>query len=311
LADIARPTIVALVGPTAAGKTALALALAEHLPVEVVSADSRAVYRWMDIGTAKPSRDDRQRVPHHLLDVVDPDEPYTLALYQQQALAAIERIAARGRLPLLVGGAGLYVGAVCDGLAMPEVPPDLALRAQLEERAREAGWAALQSELARVDPDSARRIDPKNVRRVIRALEVTYATGRPFSSWQTPVAPPVDCVVLGLELPRPVLFERIDRRIDAWIDGGFVDEVRSLLARGYAPGLASMSGIGYREIAQFVQGTLGLDEAVAQFKQASRQYAKRQMTWFRRDQRIHWLDAANVTVEQALALIEPPAGGSG
>jgi tRNA dimethylallyltransferase len=297
--------IAALVGPTGAGKTALAMMLADHLPVEVVSADSRTVYRWMDIGTAKPALDERQRVPHHLIDVVDPDEPYSLALYQQQALAAVERVAARGRLPLLVGGAGLYVSAVCDGLALPDVPPDLAFREQMEQRARTEGWAALQTELARVDPDSARRIDPKNVRRVIRALEVSHATGRAFSSWQQPVAPPVECVLIGLELARTMLYDRIDRRIDAWVAGGFVDEVRGLLERGYAPGLPSMSGIGYREIAQFLRGEVDLDAAVAQFKQATHKYAKRQMTWFRRDQRIHWLDAATVSGDQVLALIEP------
>src|SRR5215813_6082922 len=171
------------------------MALAEHLPLEVVSADSRTVYRWMDIGTAKPSVEERQRVPHHLIDVVDPDEPYSLARYQQQAGAAITRITARNRLPLLVGGAGLYVSAVCDGLAMPNVAPDHAFRATLEERARIEGWQALAAELERVDPESARRIDPKNVRRVIRALEVQYATGKPFSLWQTRSdEPPVECV---------------------------------------------------------------------------------------------------------------------
>jgi tRNA dimethylallyltransferase len=300
---LARIKIAALVGPTGVGKTALALALADHLPLEVVSADSRTVYRGMDIGTAKPTLVERRRVPHHLLDLVDPDEAYSLAVYQAQALAAISSISARGRLPLLVGGAGLYVSAVCDGLAIPEVPRDTDVRERLEQRARLEGWSALQAELARVDPASAARIDPKNVRRVIRALEVSYATGRPFSAWQTPVTPPVDSVLIGLQLERRALFERIDRRIDAWLDEGFVDEVRGLLDRGYAPSLPSMSGIGYREIAQYLGGQLDLESAVAQFKQATHHYAKRQMTWFRRDARIHWLDAATVTAEQALEVL--------
>src|SRR5438105_13481890 len=157
------PDVVALVGPTAAGKTRLALALCEHLPVEVVSADSRTVYRWMDVGTAKPRVDERKRLPHHLIDIVDPDESYSLAVYQKDALAAIERIRRRGRLPLLVGGAGLYVSAVCDGLRLPEVPPDPEYRGTLEERARLEGWQSLQPELAAVDPDSAARIDPGHV----------------------------------------------------------------------------------------------------------------------------------------------------
>jgi tRNA dimethylallyltransferase len=278
--------------------------LADHLPIEVVSADSRAVYRWMDIGTAKPGPEERRRVPHHLIDVVDPDEPYSLAVYQQQALEAIAQIKARGRTPLLVGGAGLYVSAVCDGLAMPDVAPDTAFRAALEGRAQVEGWAALRADLERVDPVSASRIDPKNVRRVIRALEVHHVTGKPFSDWQTPLSePPVDCLRIGLRLERQALFARLDRRIDAWVAGGLVDEVRGLLERGYAPSLPSMSGIGYREIAQVVSGELDLGAAVVQFKHATHQYAKRQMTWFRRDQRIVWLDAATATPEQVLDLL--------
>jgi tRNA dimethylallyltransferase len=300
----AQPFVLGIVGPTAVGKTALALGLAEHVPLEIVSADSRAVYRWMDIGTAKPTLEERRRVPHHLIDVADPDERYSLALYQQQALHAIERIAARGRLPVLVGGAGLYVSAICDGLAMPDVPPDAGFRQALEERARNEGWQALLPELERVDPESARRIEPRNVRRVIRALEVFYATGRPFSAWQTPLdPPPVESFLVGLELERQALYARIDRRIDAWIADGFVDEVRGLLARGYSPGLASMSGLGYREVAQFLAGELSLEQAVTQLKGASHQYAKRQMTWFRRRPRIHWLDAASATAEEIVELL--------
>lgn len=302
--DLTDRKLAALVGPTGVGKTALAMALADHLAIEVVSADSRAVYRWMDIATAKPTPEERRRVPHHLIDVVDPDEPYSLALYQQQALVALAEIDARGRTPLLVGGAGLYVSAVCDGLAMPDVPPDLVFRAEMEARAQREGWPALRADLERVDPRSARRIDPKNVRRVIRALEVHHATGRPFSVWQTPPAvPPVQTTRIGLNLDRQVLFARLDQRIDAWIHGGFVEEVRGLLERGYAPTLPSMSGIGYREIAQVVRGELDLPSAVAQFKHATHQYAKRQLTWFRRDRGIVWLDAATATPEQILALL--------
>jgi tRNA dimethylallyltransferase len=299
--DIQR--VVALVGPTGVGKTALALALAERMPVEVVSADSRTVYRWMDIGTAKPSVGEQAHLPHHLIDVVDPDERYSLALYQQRAFEAISRIQNRGRLPLLVGGAGLYVSAVCEGLSLPDVPPDSAFREALEARARADGWQALQLELESIDPVSAERIDPRNVRRVIRALEVFHATGRPFSAWQTPVPSPVKCVLIGLRLERQALYARIDARIDAWIAGGFVDEVRGLLARAYAPSLPSMSGLGYRQIAQYLGGSLDLASAVAQFKQATHQYAKRQMTWFGARPSIHWLDAATLTADELLQLI--------
>jgi tRNA dimethylallyltransferase len=290
-------TLLVLVGPTACGKTALALELAERCPLEVVSADSRTVYRGMDIGTAKPSHAERTRVPHHLIDVVDPDEPYSLATYQQQALAAIADIQARGRLAVLVGGAGLYVSAVCDGLPLPDVPPDVEFRTAIEAR----GAAVLQARLAEVDPQSARRIDPRNVRRMIRALEVHHATGVPFSAWQSrrfelPFRP----VFVGLDVERRELYRRIDARIDAWVSGGLVDEVRGLLDAGYAPSLPSMSGLGYREIARFLGGELALDDAVALFKQATHQYAKRQLTWFRRDTRIRWLRAP--AADEVLAL---------
>ena len=297
--------MLGLVGPTGVGKTALALALSERLPVEVVSADSRTVYRWMDIGTAKPTLDERRRVPHHLIDLVDPDQSYSLALYQQQALEAIARIQARGRMPLLVGGAGLYVSAVSEGLAIPDVPPDAAYRRSLEERAHVEGWPALQRELAEVDPESAARIDPRNVRRVIRALEVFRATGRPFSEWQRPdPARAVECELVGLRLERPELYARIDARIDAWLSSGFIDEVRSLLDRGYAPQLPSMSGIGYREVASYLTGALDLETATQTFKQATHQYARRQMTWFDARSRITWLDAEEATPERVLAAVE-------
>jgi tRNA dimethylallyltransferase len=215
----------------------------------------------------------------------------------------VRRVTARGRLPLLVGGAGLYVSAVCDGLRLPDVAPDAAFRAWLEARAAAEGYPVLQTELAAVDPVSAARIDPKNVRRVIRALEVFHATGRPFSAYQTPAQPPVAAVLVGLHLERQALFARLDRRIHAWLEQGFVDEVAGLLARGYAPMLPSMSGLGYREIARHLGGSLTLADAIEQMKQATHQYAKRQMTWFKRDPRIHWLDAEQATPGDVLSLL--------
>ncbi|HEX2035405.1 MAG TPA: tRNA (adenosine(37)-N6)-dimethylallyltransferase MiaA [Chloroflexota bacterium] len=298
------PVVLALVGPTATGKTALSLALAEHLPVEVVSADSRMVYRWMDIGTAKPSPEERARVAHHMVDVVDPDEPYSVALYQEQALAAIARIHARGRLPLLVGGTGLYVRAVCDGLRIPAVPPDEAFRRALEERAAREGWPALQAELARVDPASAARIDPHNVRRVIRALEVHRATGVPFSAWQVRRPPPFRTTFVGLDLPRATLYERINRRVLEQIDAGLIEEVRSLMARGYDSRLTAMNGFGYREISRYLRGEDDRESAIAGYQQATRHYARRQVTWFRPDARITWFDAATVTPADVIEVFQ-------
>jgi tRNA dimethylallyltransferase len=297
-----KPTVLVIVGPTACGKTALALALAARCPIEVVSADSRTVYRWMDIGTAKPTRAERARVPHHLLDVVDPDESYSLAQYQMAALAAIARIFDRGRLPVLVGGAGLYVSAVCDGLRLPDVAPDLQFRAALEARAKSDGWPALQAELARVDPESAARIEPRNVRRVIRALEVHHATGVRFSDFQQRSEPPFRPVFIGLDVDRQELYRRIDARIDSWLANGLVDEVHSLLQRGYMETLPSMSSIGYREVARLLRGELARDEAAAQMKRSTHQYARRQLTWFRRDQRIQWL--SQPTPDDVLPLLD-------
>ena len=226
-----------------------------------------------------------------MLDVVDPDQLYSLAHYQSDARAAIERIFARARIPVLVGGAGLYVSAVCDGLQLPDVPPDKEFRAALEARAQREGWQALQPELRAVDPVSADRIEPSNVRRVIRALEVQHVTGKPFSAWQQRTAPPFQPMLIGVDVDREELYRRIDTRIDGWFAAGLVDEVRDLLARGYDERLPSMSGIGYREIAAMLRGELTQEQATQQMKFATHQYARRQLTWFRRDQRITWLVA--------------------
>lgn len=306
--------VLAIVGPTATGKTALSLTLAEHLPVEVVSADSRMVYRWMDIGTAKPTWEEQRRVPHHMIDVADPDEPYTLALYQAAALAAIGRIHRRGRLPVLVGGTGLYVRAVCDGLVIPAVPPDHTLRQSLEDRAAREGWQALQADLAAVDPVSAARIEPRNVRRVVRALEVYHTTGWPFSEWQRRRPPSFETRFVGLTLPRDVLYERIDRRVGEQVDAGLIDEVRRLLDRGYDSQYPSMTGFGYREIAQYLRGELDRDTALDQYRRATRHYARRQLTWFRRDKRIAWFDARDVPYDAIVEMVRrpdvtPPAPG--
>jgi len=296
--------VIAVVGPTATGKTALAVALARAIDGEIVGADSRQVYRRMDIGTAKPTPQERALVPHYLLDVVDPDEPFSLAQYLELASAALEDIWARGRQPLLVGGSGQYVWALLEGWTVPRLPPQRELRRSLEERAAREGVDALHRELAHVDAQAAAGIDPRNVRRVIRALEVYQATGRPISFWQEKAPPGWDALVLGLTCPRDELYRRIDVRVDGMMEAGLVDEVRSLLAMGYRHELPSMSGIGYREVCQHLAGELELPAVVARIKTATHRLARQQATWFRRDDpRIRWVTVGEETVSKAVEVV--------
>jgi len=283
--------LFAIVGPTAVGKTALAIELAQRFDGEIISADSRQIYRRMDIGTAKPTRQEQSRAPHHLIDIVAPDEPYTLADYQAQAYAAIDGILARGKQPFLVGGTGLYVRAVVEGLRIPRVPPNEELRAQL---ALEDG-AALYERLRALDPDAATRIDPRNVRRTIRALEVCLTTGAKFSELGRASPPPYPVTQVGLTLPRPELYARIDARVEQMVADGLVAEVETLAALGYGCKLPSMSGLGYREIGAYLRGEVSLDEAVANIKRNTRDFVRRQYAWFRlRDERIRWFEGTQV-----------------
>jgi tRNA dimethylallyltransferase len=285
--------LLAIVGPTAVGKTALSIELARRFGGEVISADSRQIYRHMDIGTAKATASEQAAVPHHLIDVVDPDEELTLAHYRRLATGAIADIAARGRLPILAGGTGLYVRALLEGWTVPEVPPQPELRRELEGWAEREGHEALHRRLARVDPDAAARIDARNVRRVIRALEVYHATGQPISSLQTKSAPAYRVFTIGLTMPRPDLYRRIDERVDRMIAAGLVDEVRDLLARGYGLELPAMSGLGYRQIGQFLGGEVSLDEAIILIKRHTRRLVRQQYNWFRRgDPAIRWVDVS-------------------
>lgn len=274
--------LLAIVGPTAVGKTALSLHLARLFNGEIVSADSRQVYRWMDIGTAKPTPAERAAAPHHLIDVVDPDEEFSLALYQDMATAAIADIAARGKSPLLVGGTGQYLAAVLQGWQLPRVAPRPDIRAALERQAAELGAEALYERLKAVDPVAAARILPGNVRRIIRALEVYEATGKPISEQRSVQPPPYRITTIWLTLPAPVLYARIDARVDAMMAAGLLDEVRGLLERGYHWGLPSMSGLGYREFRPYFEGRATLDEAVARLKYDTHAFARRQPAWFRR-----------------------------
>jgi tRNA dimethylallyltransferase len=295
---MSHPPLLAIVGPTAVGKTAISLQLAAALGGEIVSADSRQIYRGLDIGADKVSPGQQAQIPHHLLDVVDPDQVLTLAQYQRAAYAAIDDIHRRGRLPLLVGGTGLYVAAVLEGLGIPEVPPDAALREELESYAAELGAPALHARLAGLDPAAASRIDARNVRRVIRALEVCLVTGQPISELQAATPPPYHIVRIGLTRPRPALYARIDQRVDEMMARGLLAETQRLLEAGYAPQLPALTGLGYRQMIQYLQGELSYDAAVAAIKQQTRRFVRQQYGWFRLDDpKIAWLDLEEVECE--------------
>lgn len=283
-------SLVAILGPTAVGKTELSLHLAERLDGEIVSADSRLVYRGMDIGTAKPSPAERARVPHHLIDVAEPDETWSLATFREAALMAIAGIQDRGRLPFLVGGTGQYLTAILEGWSPPALPAEAHLRSELQAYAAGHGSEALHRRLQKVDPQSAGRIDPRNVRRVVRALEIWTLTGQPASGQGGRRPPPFRSLRLGLTLPRSELYARVDARIDRMIEAGLVDEVRRLLNRGLSPDVPSMSAIGYRQIAEHLRGETSLEEAVRRIRRATRQFVRRQANWFKpEDPRIRWL----------------------
>lgn len=284
-------SLLVLVGPTAVGKTALSLHLAESLGGEIISADSRLFYRGMDVGTAKPTPEERARAPHHLLNVAAPDETVGLAEFQEQATAAIKDIHARGKLPLLVGGTGQYARAVVEGWRIPRVPPDPALRAELETQAEREGPHALHTRLARLDPVAARRIHPHNARRVIRALEVCLITGRPISEQQGKRPPSYRILQIGLTMEREALYARADRRVDEMMVAGLELEVRRLVEAGYGWGLPAMSGLGYAQFRPYFKGQATLEQTVAEIKRATHRFIRRQYNWFRLDDpAIHWFD---------------------
>ena len=298
--------LVIILGPTAVGKTEIAIELAEGLGGEIVSADSRLLYRGMDIGTAKPTPEQRKRIPHHLIDVADPDQVWSLTLYQEAAHKAIDGIHDREHLPFLVGGTGQYIRAVIEAWQIPTIKPDPNLRRALENWADSIGPKGLHQRLTALDPQAAGKIDYRNLRRTIRALEVILHSGKRFSNQRRRNLPPYEILQIGLTMPRPELYTQIDARIEAMLSEGFIEEVKMLLDKGYAPDLPSFSAIGYQEIIDYLAGKTTLEEAVMIIKRRSRQYVRRQANWFKEsDPSIHWFQVgitANDEIESKIRL---------
>jgi tRNA dimethylallyltransferase len=296
--------MIAIVGPTAVGKSELALHLAQYFPIEIISADSRQVYRYMDIGTNKPSPAERESVTHHLIDVVEPDQDFSLATYHQLTIEALKAIKQKSKLPLLVGGSGLYVWSLVEGWKIPQVPPDKKRRNQLEARAEQEGSQNLYQELRDIDPVAAAKINPSNIRRIIRALEIYHATGQRPSQLQRKEVPDFPILLIGLTRERSELYRRIDWRVDKMIQMGLIEEVEQLLKKGYSLSLPSMSGIGYKQIGQFLQGEMTLPQAIDKIKYETHQLARRQYAWFRLgDSRIHWFDSSGAEAEANIATV--------
>ena len=300
-----KPSLVLIVGPTAVGKTEIAIQLAERLNGEIVSADSRLFYRGMDIGTAKPTRKEQARVPHHLIDIADPDEILSLAVFQQKVHEIIANIHTRKKLPFLVGGTGQYIRAVTQGWTPPEVKPDERLRGELERMKVERGIYWLHDKLKNLDPEAAEKIDARNFRRTIRALEVIMTTGRKFSEQRGQTDSPYHLVTIGLTRPRVELYERVDQRIDAMFAKGFVDEVKDLLARSFSPTLPTMSAIGYRECIRVVNGKLNEEQAKIEIRRATRVFVRRQANWFKEsDPNIIWFRVQEGVVDKIVKNIQ-------
>jgi len=283
--------LVVITGPTATGKSDIGVQVAAHVDGEIVSADSMLVYRGMDIGTAKPTIFKMGGIPHHLIDIVEPDQEYNVALFQQQARCIIKGIISRDKIPLLVGGTGLYIRAVIDDYDFSDTEGNESYRKALQNEAVENGPESLHKRLSEVDPLAASKLHPRDVRRVIRALEVHQHTGRPISSYHTldqPGQQSYNLMMFGLTMDRETLYRRIEQRVDLMLADGLVEEVKKLINMGFSTELSSMRGLGYKEIAAHLTGEMSLTQAVDILKRNTRRFAKRQMTWFRRDDRIKW-----------------------
>lgn len=299
------PPLVVILGPTAVGKTALSLQLVEQFNGEVISADSRLFYRGMDIGTAKPTQEEQAIVPHHLVDVADPDDIWSLGKFKREVDALIAEIHGRGKVPFLVGGTGQFLRAITEGWVIPELPADESLREALNHWAEEIGAEGLYERLKVVDPEAAEKILPNNLRRTVRAFEVIFRTGQKFSQLRRQEEVPYRILKIGLNRPRPEIDRRINERVDQMMSDGFVEEVRTLLEQGYARELPSMSALGYRQIAAFLEGECTLEEAVEEMKKVTRKFYRRQMTWFKlTDESIRWFDLSTQTGADVESLLD-------
>jgi tRNA dimethylallyltransferase len=297
--------LVVIIGPTGVGKSDLAIQLAERYNGEIVSADSRLLYRGMDIGTAKPTAQDRLRIPHHLIDVADPDQVWSLGIFQSEANQAIQAIFTRQHLPFLVGGTGQYIYSIIEGWSIPSVEPNHKLRQVLIHWTDSIGPVELHKKLAILDPQAAVEIDPSNIRRTIRALEVVFLTGKPFSKQKKRGKTYYNSLLLGLTCPRADLYQRIDERITRMIEMGFIEEVQRLLELGYSPELPTMSAIGYGEIVSYLQDKMSLDEAIISMKRRTRVFVRRQANWFKEnDSQIHWFQTDTMEFTRIEKIIE-------
>ena len=294
-----KPILIVIVGPTAVGKTTSAISLAELIGGEIVSADSRLLYKGMNIGTAKPSQQEMQRVPHYLIDVTTPDNPWSLAQYKFEASNVISDIQQRGNIPVLVGGTGQYVRAIVEGWNIPPIPNDNKIRDELVAYAERHGSVSLHDKLKELDDEAAKAIDPRNIRRIIRALEVCISTGKTFSQLRTKTRPSYDIYVIGLTMDRTELYRRIDARIDNMFTIGWVEEVVALINKGYTQDMSSMSALGYRDVASFIRGDIDIVEAKRRIRKASRRLVRRQASWFSNDDAsINWHEMRQFSIAQ-------------
>lgn len=296
--------LVVIVGPTAVGKTDTAIIVAQKIGGEIISADSMQIYRHMDIGTAKPNRGEMKGIKHYMIDIVNPEEEFSVADFQRIAKAYIEDINKRGKLPIVVGGTGLYINSLVYNLDFTETISDPELRENLRELARERGNEYLHEMLKRVDPEAAEKLHPNDIKRIIRALEVYHCSGKPMSQYHRTIKKeevPYDLAMVGLRMNRKDLYRRIEQRVDKMIEEGLVEEVRELLDRGCTRDMTSMQGLGYKEIIGYLEGEYSLEEAVSILKRDTRRFAKRQFTWFGRDDRIFWIDVEKYSSREEIA----------
>ena len=285
--------IIVIGGPTATGKTKLSVELAKKFNGEIVSSDSVQIYKKLNIGSAKPTKEEMSGITHHLIDILEPTETFSVYDFTELAKAAINDISSRGKLPIVVGGTGLYISSLVDNVSFAEGESDLSLRKKLNDEAEKTGADAMHLKLAQIDPEAAEKIHPNNIKRVIRALEIYYSTGKTMTEHNSVsklIESPYDAKMYALTTDREIIYSRIDTRVDVMVKEGLIEEVSSLLASGVTRDMQSMQGIGYKEIVSYLEGEISKEEAIDAVKQNSRRYAKRQLTWFRRDERYTWLD---------------------